>query len=132
MANPLRGEAAFKAGESDFTLVFNINTFCALEDETGLGVSDLIDQVQAKPSFKLLRSIFCAGLQARHPDTTIAEAGEIMSDAGLDVMRDALSRALQAAMPPAEKDGSDKVGSAEGKVPTQRQARRKAGTGSPS
>jgi len=126
MANPLRGEAAFKAGAADYTLVFDINTFCALEDETGLGVSELIDQVQSKPSFKLLRSIFCAGLQTHHPRTTIAEAGEIMSDAGLDTMRDALSRALQAAMPAADA----KDASAEGKAPAGRKL--KAGTGSPS
>lgn len=124
MPNPLRGEASFKAGASDFTLVFDINVFCTLEDETGLGVSELIDQVQSKPSFKLLRSIFCAGLQSHHPRTTIAEAGEIMSDAGLETMQDALSRALQAAMPAPDKPTS---ASAEGKA-----RKPKVGTGSPS
>ena len=124
MANSLRGEASFKAGAADYTLVFDINVFCTLEDETGLGVSELIDQVQSKPSFKLLRSIFCAGLQSHHPRTTIAEAGEIMSDAGLETMQDALSRALQAAMPAPEKPTS---ASTEGKA-----RKPKAGTGSPS
>ncbi|RYM07997.1 hypothetical protein [Sphingobium cupriresistens] len=124
MANSLRGEAAFKAGASDYVLVFDVNTFCALEDETGLGVSELIDQVQARPSFKLLRSIFCAGLQNHHPRTTIAEAGEIMSDAGLETMQDALSRALKAAMPAPEASGTK---STEGKGP-----KVKAGTGSAS
>ncbi|MFZ2995951.1 hypothetical protein [Sphingobium sp.] len=128
MANPLRGEASFKAGEANFTLVFDINTFCALEDETGLGVSDLIDQVQAKPSFKLLRSIFCAGLQTHHPRTTIGEAGEIMSDAGLETLQKALSSALQAAMPAPDAVAGK---SAEGKA---RKVRKQpeAGTGSSS
>lgn len=128
MANPLRGESSFKAGEADFTLVFDINTFCALEDETGLGVSDLIDKVQAKPSFKLLRSIFCAGLQARHPRTTISEAGEIMSDAGLETLQKALSTALQAAMPAAD---AIPAKSAEGKVPKEKK-KTGDGTGLPS
>jgi hypothetical protein len=123
VANPLRGQASFKAGASEFTLVFDINTFCELEDETGLAVAELVDQIQDKPSFKLLRSIFCAGLQAHHPQTAIKEAGEIMSDAGLDVMKDALARALKAAMPA---PSGDKAG-AEGKAP-----RKRAGTGSPS
>lgn len=122
MVNPLRGEASFKAGASEFVLVFDINTFCELEDETGLGMTELIEQVQSKPSFKLLRSIFCAGLQDRHSGTTIKEAGEIMSDAGLDVMKSALQRALQAAMPAAAPDSGE---SAEGKV-----VRKKVGTGS--
>ncbi|KMS54721.1 hypothetical protein [Sphingobium cupriresistens] len=123
MPNPLRGQASFKAGASEFTLVFDINTFCELEDETGLGVADLVEQIQDKPSFKLLRSIFCAGLQAHHPQTSIVEAGEIMSDAGLDVMKDALARALKAAMPAP----SDDTASAEGKV---KPARKRGGTGS--
>jgi hypothetical protein len=123
MTNPLRGEASFQAGASTFTLVFDVNAFCDLEDETGLGVAELIDQVQDKPSFKLLRSIFCAGLQARHARTTVAEAGEIMSDAGLDVLRDALARALKAAMP--AKGEVDGDGGAEGKA----KPRKRVGTG---
>ncbi len=126
MPNPLRGEASFQAGDVKHTLVFDINTFCTLEDETGLAVSELMDKVQDKPSFKLLRSIFCAGLQARHPQTTLADAGRIMSDAGLEEMRSALSRALQAAMP-ASAELEPAGESAEGKV-----RKRKAGTGSSS
>lgn len=105
MANPLRGEASFKAGDAEMTLVFSINAFCELEADTGLGVNEVIEQVQGNPSFTLLRSIFCAGLQAKHPGTTKLEAGEIMSDAGIEEMTDALRRALQAAMPEA-KEGS--------------------------
>lgn len=124
MANPLRGEASFKAGAATFTLVFDVNAFCELEDETGLGVTELIERIQDKPSFKLLRSIFCAGLQTHHPQTSTAEAGEIMSDAGMDGVKDALSRALQAAMPnKSDTDDADK--SAGGKA----KPRRKAGTG---
>ena len=125
MANPLRGEASFNAGASEFTLVFDVNAFCELEDETGFGVSELIDRIQDKPSFRLLRSIFCAGLQTHHPKTSIAEAGEIMSDAGLEVMKDALARALKAAMPAKDDDGDAGAKSAGGKAPT----RKKAGTG---
>lgn len=125
MPNPLRGEASFKAGAARYTIVFDVNAFCDLEDETGLGVGELIDQIQDRPSFKLLRSIFCAGLQARHPRTTLAEAGEIMADAGLDEMKTALANALKAAMPGAgEIDASGE--SAEGKAPP----KQKAGTGS--
>lgn len=124
MANPLRGEASFKAGAATFTLVFDVNAFCELEDETGFGVTELIERIQDKPSFKLLRSIFCAGLQTHHPRTSTAEAGEIMSDAGMDGVKDALSRALQAAMP-SKSDTDDADKSAGGKA----KPRRKAGTG---
>ncbi|WIA58092.1 hypothetical protein N6H05_09960 [Sphingobium sp. WTD-1] len=125
MNNPLRGEASFKAGVSTFTLVFDVNAFCELEDETGFGVAELIEQIQDKPSFRLLRSIFCAGLQTHHPKTSLAEAGEIMSDAGLEGIKNALRSALQAAMP--SKADSDQDESAEGKA-----RRKRAGTGSSS
>jgi hypothetical protein len=105
MANPLRGEAVFQAGGTERTLVFDVNTFCELEADTGLGLNELIEQVQGNPSFTLLRSIFAAGLQAKQPGTTKVQAGEIMSDAGIEQMTDALRRALQAAMPEA-KEGS--------------------------
>jgi uncharacterized membrane protein len=120
--NPLRGEASFKAGASTFTLVFDVNAFCELEDETGFGVAELIEQIQDKPSFRLLRSIFCAGLQTHHPKTSLAEAGEIMSDAGLEGIKNALRAALQAAMPSKEDAAEDE--SAGGKA-----RRKKAGTG---
>jgi hypothetical protein len=105
--NPLRGEASFKAGDAEKTLVFDINVFCELEEETGLGVNELIEQMQGSPSFSLLRSIFCAGLQPKHPGTTKKEAGDIMSDAGLDEMTAALRKAIQAAMPEAKEGGAN-------------------------
>jgi hypothetical protein len=126
MANPLRGEASFQAGASTFTLVFDVNAFCELEEETGLGVTELIEQIQDRPSFKLLRSIFCAGLQTHHPKTSIKETGEIMSDAGLDVIKDGLQKALQAAMP-GKAEVDEPGASAEGKATPRR---RKVGTGS--
>jgi len=104
MVNPLRGEAAFKAGNEEKTLVFDVNTFCEIEEDTGLGVNALIQEIQGNPSFRTLRSVFCAGLQEKHPGTTKKAAGTIMSDAGLEVMTDALRRALQAAMPEAKEE----------------------------
>jgi hypothetical protein len=113
--NPLRGEAPFKAGASKFTLLFDINVFCELEDETGLDLPALMEAIGNRPSFKLLRSIFCAGLQEHHPGTSIKEAGNIMSDAGMEGIKDALQRAMQAAMP--AKADDDGVGGSEGKGP---------------
>lgn len=102
MGNQLRGEAAFDAGGTQKTLVFDVNVFCDIEADTGMGVNELVQAIQGAPSFSLLRSVFCAGLQVKHPGTTKAEAGSIMSDAGIDEMTDALRRALQAAMPEAK------------------------------
>lgn len=107
MANPLRGEATFKAGDAEKTLVFDINVFCELEADTGMGINALVAEIQGEPSFTLLRSVFCAGLQTKHPGTTKMEAGAIMSDAGVEGMTGALRGALQAAMPEAKEGGQN-------------------------
>jgi hypothetical protein len=99
MGNPLRGEAAFTAGATPYTLVFDVNVFCELEADTGLALNELVATIQGSPSFTLLRAVFCAGLQAKHPATTKAQAGTIMSDAGIEEMTGALRRALAMAMP---------------------------------
>lgn len=103
MPNPLRGEASFKAGVSSFTLVYDVNAFCDLEDETGFSISELVARVKGDPSFTLLRSIVCAGLQAKHPQTSKAETGEIMADAGVQPVIAAMKKAFEAALPPAKK-----------------------------
>lgn len=108
MVNPLRGEAAFQAGEKSFTLVFNVNVFCAIEADTGFGIGELIGKVQGAPSFTLLRDIFCAALQPRHRGTSKAQAGDILSDAGMDEATRALTEALAQAMPAPRKDGEGK------------------------
>lgn len=102
MANPLRGEAEFKSGSESRTLVFNVNVFCELEDDTGLAINELIEQIQGKPSFSLLRSIFHAGLRTKHPGITREEAGDAISDAGIEEATKALHQAIQRAMPPAK------------------------------
>lgn len=107
MGNPLRGEAVLKADGKDWTLVFDVNVFCALEDDTGLSTNEILGQVQGNPSFRMLRSIVCAGLQPRHPGTTKLEAGEVISGAGAEETGEALRRAIEQAMPPPKKAGPE-------------------------
>lgn len=122
--NPLRGEAVFKAGDFERTLVINVNTFVELEEATGFGVDELIARIQTSPSFTLLRQIFCAALQTKHAGTTLRETGDLMSDAGLVEITAALQTAIQRAMPPAKSDAEVKDGSANPPKP-----RAKAGAG---
>lgn len=122
MGNPLRGEAAFKAGDVEKTLVLDVNVFCEIEAATGLGFDELIATMQGSPSFTLLRQVFAAGLQEKHPGTTVQDAGRIMSAAGVEEMTGAIQRALACVIPEVKEDASR---------PPNRKARRAgAGTGS--
>lgn len=105
MGNPLRGEASFQAGSETKTLVFNVNVFCELEADTGLAINQIVEDIQGKPSFTVLRDIFRAGLQVKHPGTTKEEAGDIISDAGMEAATEALRDAIQAAMPAPKEAG---------------------------
>lgn len=120
MGNPLRGQASFKAGAESYTLTFDVNIFVEIEEATGYGMGELVQRIQSNPSFGLVRAVVCGGLQAKHEGVTARRAGEIISDAGLDPVTDALKRALAQALPaPKAESGSGNP----------RKARGAAGTG---
>lgn len=95
MANALRGEAAL----GEFTLVFDVNAFCDIEDATGFGISRLNVELNSDPSFSLIRTIIRAGLQAKHPGIDLLETGRIISDCGIEETGEAMMKALSQAMP---------------------------------
>lgn len=103
MSNPLRGDAELKAGDKTYTIVFDVNAFCELEDDTGLDINGIVAAVNERPSVKLLRDLFTAGLQKHHQGTTKIEAGDIMSDAGVEALEQVLVKALVQALPPEAK-----------------------------
>lgn len=113
MGNPIRGEASFRVGGQTWTLVFDVNAFCELEADTRLGIIEIIDQIQDRPSFTLMRSVYCAGLQKKHPGTTKEEAGDLISDGG-EAAGKALQKALKQAMPEPKLGGDENPPAGEG------------------
>lgn len=83
MANKLKGEVAFTAGDRGYTLVYTIDALIALEEHFGQSVQELGAMLQENLRMKDLRILFHAGLQARHPDVDVVEAGRVMSELGL-------------------------------------------------
>lgn len=95
MANKFRGEVSFDAGEKSYTLCFTSNSLCELEGELGnLSIVEFLTQLQDPKTIRNtnIRKFFWAGLRARHPDMTLARAGDIM-DAD---PHEALSSAMKA------------------------------------
>lgn len=99
MANKFKGEVKVTAGEQEYTLRFDMNALVELEDATGMPVPKLAlsfgDPEQM--SYKLLRSMFWAGLLHHHPDVTVEEAGRIMSEIDLLEVIEKISEAFAAA-----------------------------------
>lgn len=81
MANKFRGEVSFEAEGESYTLCFTSNSLCELEGELGeMSIVEFLTQLQNPKTIRNtnIRKFFWAGLRARHPDMTLAKAGDIM------------------------------------------------------
>lgn len=105
MANPHRGEVGFLADGKAYTMVYTINSLCELEEETGKGVDVLAADLEA-PSISLVRTLFWAGLRARHPEITVTAAGEIIDTLGFPEVSALIERAFNLTFPEAPKGSS--------------------------
>ena len=94
MANPHRGEVAFKAGDANYTLVYSTNAICELEDAIGKGLNAIVADMER---LSTVRAILWAGLRSRHSDITMAGAGEIIDLCGVAAATEVIGRALNAA-----------------------------------
>lgn len=81
MANPHKGEVAFKDGGKEYKLSFSANALCELEDLMNLGVNEITTRLgQAdKLRIKTVRAVFWAGLTDHHEGITVKEAGEMLT-----------------------------------------------------
>ena len=106
MANPVKGEVSFAARGKKFTLVYSANAYASLEEELNCGIFDIYDKLKSwspprdqkgkpKPEtteqmaarmagvrFGFARAVFWAGLLDHHPEITIGEAGNLISEVG--------------------------------------------------
>lgn len=85
MKNQIKGTRTITSGEQEYTVFFNMNTLVLLEEELGMTVPQITQQMQGENqiSFKFLRSLLWAGLQ-KHHKVSVEEAGEILSDGDLN------------------------------------------------
>ena len=109
---PENGRAQFDALGKNWALQFDVNAFCRIEAELGIEtVHEFQEVLQKKLSFTKLRTLFCCGLQ---PAATEEEAGNIMTDIGIERATDLLTGCLEAAFP--DSSGAKAKGSAGGKA----------------
>lgn len=98
MANPHRGEVAFKAGDKAYTLTYTINAVCELEAALGKGVSEIVSDMSRVST---VRAVLWAGLRHHHK-VTLEEAGDIMHAAGAAATAQAINSAMGLAFPQPE------------------------------
>lgn len=109
MANKFRGEADLeftrivddKEKPAKFKLVFDANALCEIEEATGLDLGGFLEKLSDPKhmSFRMIRAFVWGGLTKHHPDLDLADAGDIISDAGLEPLIVAMQKAVGSAMP---------------------------------
>jgi hypothetical protein len=102
MANPHRGEVALKSGGKVYTLLFDINTICEIEEALDVPLSELGETLLESAKLSTIRTMVWAGLQHHHPTVDLKAAGLIIAGADLADVSKAIGEGLVAALPKAE------------------------------
>lgn len=101
MPNPIRGEADFPAGEVTYRLCVDINALCSIEAALGRRSGEFISAISAG-DITVLRGVLWGALQRHHDEIDLADAGDLISEVGLDLTRTKVIEAIAAAFPSAE------------------------------
>jgi hypothetical protein len=96
MANPRKGEVALPVGGRDFTLRLSVNALAEVEGLLDKGVNEII---QSLDRVTTLRALLWAGLRQHHPDVSLFDAGDLIGEAGADIVGEKIGEALKAAFP---------------------------------
>lgn len=121
--NVHRGEKKFKHEDKEYTLCYNIDTICFIEERTGKGMMALFREFSdmEKASLSKARMIFFAGLQEHHPDLDEKKVGRMIPSAGglmeiIKLIKDAFPEASEDEVrpPQGQSNGTGPVSSPSG------------------
>jgi len=100
MANSKRGEASFFVGEKkdrkDYTLRFSLNTLCDLEESLGKSFTVVYaGWAEGNISISEFRETVKAALGAQGKELSREDVGNLIEEAGFEVVMDALMTAFE-------------------------------------
>jgi hypothetical protein len=102
MANPVRGEVDLVVGETTYTIKLGRNALASVEGLLGSGFPEIAASLTTDPQFGVMRAILWAGLQRYHPGLDLMAVGDLMDDAGDDLIGEKIGEALKLAFPDAK------------------------------
>lgn len=95
MANPHKGEVTFEAKGETWTLRYNTNVICSLEDELDMGIEDILERLQDSPRMSRVRTVFRYGLG----DVSEELAGDLIDEIGIRRAANMFGEAFKRAFP---------------------------------
>lgn len=116
--NPLRGEGELNAAGNTYRLAFDVSAFCYAEKALApMSTDEIVAQIaDGTANMTLLRAVVWAALQRHHPEVSLAQAGEVMSDASMPAVRAAITSGLEAAFGLADGDDGENPRNGEGGI----------------
>lgn len=111
MANPNRGVVEIDIEERSYKLSFSVNALCELEDKLDRPVPEIAASLEdpARVRMSTVRALVWAGLRDHHEDTTIEQAGDLVTAAGIPAVMEAIGRAFALAFPEAKEAKNPRV-----------------------
>jgi len=101
MANRFKGEATVQANGSTYTLRCDFNAMCSFEEETGEDALEIFEKFETGDvKLKFMRAMMWAFMQKHHPESTLEEAGDLLSEDA-----ESLMKVIQASSPTADEAG---------------------------
>lgn len=102
MPNLVRGESELVVGEGRnarrFKLVLDANAFCEIEGALNIGLPELMRTLAQKPSIRVFRALLYGALYREHR-MTVEEAGDLIGEAGFDLITERIEALVASAMP---------------------------------
>lgn len=102
MANPARGEVALQAGDKTYTLKLGANALSSLTGTLHMGLGE-INEALAAGRVDVIRAVLWAALLKEHK-LDLIQTGDVMDDAGFEVVGKAIGDALKLAFPDTKPD----------------------------
>lgn len=100
MSNPHKGEVGFEVDGAQYTLLFDYNAVCELEEEFDVDAEKLVDAIGNRAAN--IRRVFRIGLKRHHPMSN-EEAGDIIFAIGPDRAGELITEAFNRAYETPEK-----------------------------
>ena len=101
-ANTIKGEVPFEVDGQTYTLTFDFNAICTVEEVFDLPISKIGEKMARGMRAGDLRTLIAAGLQQHHEGITELQAGLLIGSLGAQAAADKLAEAMQAAFPAQE------------------------------
>lgn len=103
MANPHRGEVAFKALGKDWVLRLGIDEIASAEAVLDLGIGEMLDRAGRGLNIRITKALLVAGLPHDVRGMSVDDlAVEVMRDIGVVAAMEIAANGIRAAFPPAD------------------------------